>query len=609
MKKRTTISLQGNTLLSASILAAAAALALATPAAHAVKPQHLQQDEDLADSEYAHGRILLEPREGVTEAGFDEAIRPHKGKRRKMGQSNIHLVDLPPGTEKAALAKLRKDPQFKYVELDRRVKLTATPNDPYLGSEWHIGKIGLPAAWDVAQGAGVTIAILDSGVYGAHPDLAPRLVAGWNVYDNNADTSDVCGHGTAVAGVAAAAMDNGTGVAGVAGNARIMPVRVAFKDASGSCYAYYSTMASGVTYAADHGARVVNLSYDSVPASSAVQSAANYLKSKGGLLFVAAGNNNRDEGYTPTTTMIAVSATDSADARSSFSSYGSFVSLSAPGSYIYTTNMSGGYSAWNGTSFASPVAAGVAALMMSANPGLDGAKVESLLYSTAVDLGTPGRDIYFGYGRVNAAAAVAAARSATATVTKDTTAPAVAIASPSASSSVSGTVSVNVNASDNVGVARVDLKVNNTVVASDSSAPYAFSWDSKGVANGMAALVAVAYDAAGNAASSAPVSVNVANATAVVTTDTQAPVVAITNPVAGKVSGNVNVKVNASDNGGAAGIALALYIDGQLKANGSGGSLSYTWKTGSVKAGQHTLQTIATDQAGNRASYSVQVTK
>ncbi|NVD98078.1 S8 family serine peptidase [Massilia sp. BJB1822] len=609
MKKRTTIFPQDNTFLSATILVTAAALAAITPPAQAGKPQHVQQDEDLADSEYAHGRILVEPREGVTEAGFDEAIRPHKGKRRKMGQSNIHMIDLPHGSEKAALAKLRKDPQFKYVELDRRVKLSATANDPYLGSEWHIAKIGVPAAWDVAQGAGVTIAILDSGVYGAHPDLAPRLVAGWNVYGNNADTSDVCGHGTAVAGVAAAAMDNGAGVAGVAGNAKIMPVRVAFKDASGSCYAYYSTMASGVTYAADHGARVVNLSYDSVPASSAVQSAANYLKSKGGLLFVAAGNNNRDEGYAPTTSMISVSATDSADARSSFSSYGSFVSLSAPGSYIYTTNMSGGYSAWNGTSFASPVAAGVAALMMSANPALDGGKIESLLYSTAVDLGTPGRDIYFGNGRVNAAAAVAAARSATGTVAKDSSAPTVAIASPSASSSVTGAVNVTVNAADNVGVARVDLKVNNTVVASDSSAPYAFSWDSKGVANGMASLVAVAYDAAGNVASSTPVAVNVANSTPVVTADTQAPTVKITNPVSGKVSGNVNVKVNASDNSGAAGIALTLYIDGQLKANGSGSSLSYAWKTGGLSAGQHTLQTVATDKAGNRSTSSVQVTK
>ncbi|UMR29311.1 S8 family serine peptidase [Massilia sp. MB5] len=609
MKKHTTIFLQDKTFLSASIFAAAAALAAVTPPAHGGKPQHVQQDEELADSEYAHGRILVEPREGLTEAGFDEAIRPHKGKRRKMGQSNIHLIDLPPGSEKAALAKLRKDPQFKYVELDRRVKLSATTNDPYLGSEWHISKIGAPAAWDLAQGAGVTIAILDSGVYGAHPDLAPRMVAGWNVDGNNADTSDVCGHGTAVAGVAAAAMDNGAGVAGVAGNAKIMPVRIAFKDASGSCYAYYSTMASGVTYAADHGARVVNLSYDSVPASSAVQSAANYLKSKGGLLFVAAGNNNRDEGYAPTTSMIAVAATDSADARSSFSSYGSFVALSAPGSYIYTTNMSGGYSAWNGTSFASPLAAGVAALMMSANPALDGAKIESLLYSTAVDLGTPGRDIYFGNGRVNAAAAVAAARSASATVGKDTSAPAVAIASPSASSSVTGAVTVNVNATDNVGVARVDLKVNNTVVASDNSAPYAFSWDSKGVANGMTALVAVAYDAAGNMASSTPVSVNVANSTPVVNTDTQAPTVKITNPVSGKVSGNVNVKVSASDNGGAAGIALALYIDGQLKANGSGSSLSYTWKTGGLSAGQHTLQTVATDKAGNRSTSSVQVSK
>jgi len=609
MKKHATIFLQASPFLSISVLAIATALAAMSPSAHATETQ-IQQDADLPDSEFAHGRILVEPLEGVTEAGFDDAIRPHGGKRHKMGQSNIHIIDLPQGSEKAVLAKLRKDPKFKYVELDRRVKLSATTNDPYLGSEWHISKIGANTAWDKAQGAGVTIAILDSGVYGAHPDLAPHLVAGWNVYSNNADTSDVCGHGTAVAGTAAATMNNGAGVAGVAGNAKIMPVRIAYADSTGSCYAYFSTMASGVTYAADHGARVVNISYANVPTSSAVQSAANYLKSKGGLLFVAAGNNNRDEGFTPTTTMIAVSSTDSTDARSSFSSYGSFVSLSAPGSYIYTTNSSGGYSAWNGTSFASPVAAGVAALMMSANPSLDPSKIESLLYSTAVDLGTPGRDIYFGYGRVNADAAVTAAINATATTpAKDTTAPAVAIASPSASSSVSGAVTVNVNATDNVGVARVDLKVNNTVVASDTAAPYAFSWDTKGVANGMASLVAVAYDAAGNVASSTPISVNVANTVATPTVDTTKPTVRISNPVAGRIRGNVTVKVDASDNMGAAGIKLTMSIDGQTAASGSGSTLAYSWDTKKIATGAHTITAVAVDAAGNSSSTSVQVTR
>jgi hypothetical protein len=247
---------------------------------------------------------------------------------------------------------------------------------------------------------------------------------------------------------------------------------------------------------------------------------------------------------------------------------------------------------------------------MSANPSLSADQVKNILFSTAVDLGTAGRDIYFGYGRVNASAAVA--KAAGTTTTADTTAPTAAIAAPLGSSTVSGTVTVNVNAADNVGVARVDLKVNNTVVASDSSSPFSFAWDSKGVANGMATLTAVARDAAGNVTTSAPISVNVSNSTTTVapTTDTVAPAVAITNPTnGGTVHGNVNVTVNASDNSGAAGISMSLYVDGALVASGSGSSMAYSWKPSN---GSHTLKAalaavfflIADDQRTRRRRLS-----
>ncbi len=573
-------------------------LAAATPLAFSA-PKH-------GEPEFAQGRILVEPQAGLTIDEFANDLKVHgAGKAYKLGQSNIHVIEVPHGSEKALANKLKHNPHFKFAELDERVEVSATTNDPYLGSEWHIGKMGVNSAWDKTQGAGVTIAILDSGIDAGHPDFAGRLVAGYNSYDNNTNTADVCGHGTKAAGSAAAALNNGIGVAGVAGQARIMPVRIAYNN-SGSCYAYFSTMASGVTWAADHGARVVNISYANVPTSSAVQSAANYLKGKGGLLFVSAGNYNRDEGFTPTDTMIPVSATDSADNRASFSSYGSFVALSAPGAGIYTTVQGGGYGAVNGTSFASPVAAAVAALVMSANPSLSADQVKSILFTTAVDLGAAGRDIYFGYGRVNAAAAVA---KATGTVTTaDTTRPTVAIAAPLGSSTVSGTVAVNVNAADNVGVARVQLKVNSTIVATDSASPFSFAWDSKGVANGMATLTAIAYDAAGNMTSSTPVSVNVANSTTIApTTDTIAPAVAITNPTnGGTVHGNVNVSVNASDNSGAAGISMSLYVDGALAVSGSGSSLSYNWKPSS---GTHTLKAVARDRAGNTSTSTVSVRK
>jgi subtilisin family serine protease len=585
---------------SASGLALAALLAAIAPHSYAAQGGN--------DQDYARGRILVEANAGITVDQLEKLLKVHGGKARKIGQADMHIVDLPANaSEVAVVAQLKNRPEFKFVELDRRVKASYAVNDPYSGSEWHLNQIGAATAWNTTQGSGVTIAILDSGVDAAHPDLQANLVAGYNSYDGNTDTSDVCGHGTAVAGTAAARSDNGQGVAGVAGQAKIMPVRIAYNDPTYGCYAYYSTIASGLTWAADHGARIANISYAGVAGSATIQSAANYMKSKGGMVFVAAGNAGIDENITPTTSMIAVSATDSTDTKASWSSYGNFVTLAAPGAAIWTTSKGGAYQAWNGTSFASPVAAGAAALIMAARPDLPAAQVESLLESTALDLGTAGRDNLYGYGRVNAAAAVQAALNAP--LAPDTLAPAVAIAAPLGSSSVSGAATVSVNASDNVGVARVDLQVNSTVVASTSTAPYIFSWDTTGAANGMNNLVAIAYDAAGNRGASNAVAVNVANALPPATPDTVAPVVTLVNPVAGKVNGNVNVSVNASDNSGAAGIKLSLYIDNVLKASGSGSSLSYNWNTRKENTGVHTVTSIARDAAGNTSTASVQVTR
>jgi subtilisin family serine protease len=560
------------------------------------------------DGGYARGRILVEARPGLSDADLDRILKEHGGKKHKIGQSRLHIVELPPNvSEQAVVAKLSHRPELKFAELDRIVPAAMAVNDPYAGSEWHLSKIGAQTAWDTTMGRGVTIAVLDSGVNVNHPDLKDRLVPGYNLYNGNTDVTDVCGHGTPVAGTAAATGNNATGVAGVAGAASIMPLRIAYTDSTG-CHAYFSTIANGITYAADHGVKLANISYTGIAGSSSVLSAARYMNSKGGLVFVSAGNNNIDENVTPDPSLVVVSATDSSDNKASFSSWGNFVTISAPGTYIWTTNNSLGYSQWQGTSFSAPVVAGVAALMMAARPDLSGSQIQSLLYSTAVDLGAVGRDPVFGYGRVDAAAAVRAAVAYQAPV--DTTPPVASIAAPLANSTVSGNVTVNVNASDNAGVARVDLTVNGTVVATDATAPYSFSWNSTGVANGMANLVAIAYDAAGNAGKSTAVAVNVANqTTTTASTDTTPPTVAINNPVAGTVSGTVSVSISAADNAGAAGISTVLKIDGVTRAQGTGGTLGYSWNTRKVATGQHILTAMARDAAGNTSSTSVTVTK
>jgi thermitase len=569
-------------------------------AAIAAQPGVVSPTED-----WAKGHILVMPRAGLPDSELGKIIAVHGGKARPIGGSGIYIVDLPAGaSEKAVVDQLAHHPQLKFAELDKKMQLALTPNDPYMGSEWHLTKLGVPAALDHATGAGVTIAILDTGVDGTHPDLAAQMVAGWNFYDNNSNTSDVQGHGTATAGTAAATTNNAAGVASMSGQSKIMPIRVT--DVNGGALA--STVAQGITYAADHGARIASISIDGVAGNSTTISAANYMKSKGGLVVVAAGNAGTNITYSPTTSMIPVSATDSNDLITSWSNYGNFIAVSAPGLNIWTTQKGGGYWACWGTSFSTPVTAGTLALMMSAKPTLSNAQIESLLYSTAVDLGAPGRDPYYGYGRVNTGAAVAAAAGTT-TVT-DTQAPAASISAPLANASVSGLVAVNVSASDNVGVTKVELRVNGATVATDTSSPYAFTWDSTKVANGMATLTAVAYDAAGNVGTSSSVAVNVANSTTVVA-DTTPPVVTIVNPKAGSVKGKgtLSISTSASDNSGSAGITQSLYIDGALVATMTGSSLSYTWSMNRVASGSHTITAVATDAAKNSSSTSVIVSK
>lgn len=575
-----------------SRLAAALAIGLAGTAgvAQAAQPQA-----------WAKGRLIVQTRAGLSDAELDKVVKVHGASARRIGKTDLHIVDLPGhASETAVQAVLAHHPNLKFAELDGRVSPGFVTTDPYLGSEWHLSKINAAGAWDWSQGQGVTIAILDTGVAPAHPDLAASLVAGWNFYDNNANTSDVHGHGTAVAGAAAAVSNNAVGVAAIAGAAKIMPIRIADPNA----YAYWSTVAQGLTYAADHGARVANISYVGVAGSSSVQSAANYMRSKGGLVVVCAGNNGIDEGLAPTTTMIPVSATDSNDLKTSWSSYGNFVAVSAPGINIWTTTVSGGYAQWWGTSIASPITAGTVATMMAANPALSNTQIEGLLFSTAVDLGAAGRDPVFGHGRVNAAAAVAAAGSA---VASDTQPPSVAISAPLGNVSVAGLVPVDVAASDNVGVARVEFRVNGATLATDTAAPFQFSWDSTQGSNGMANLVAVAFDAAGNSKSSTTVAVNVANNGVA---DTTPPTVAIRNPAGGgKVTGTVSVSTVASDNSGVATLKQSIYIDGKLVASGTGGNLSYNWNTRKAAAGSHSISAVAQDAAGNKTSTAVAVTK
>src|SRR5215471_6849149 len=166
---------------------------------------------------YVKGRVLVQPRAGLSDDQFDKILRQHGGRRAsKSQQLGVHVIELPAtANEQAVVNALRSNPHIKFAELDRAAPPNLTVNDQYFPNEWHLTKNGAPTAWGTATGSGVIIAILDSGVDGSHPDLIANLVPGWNFYDNNSNTSDVQGHGTGVAGIAAAVGNDTIGVAGV----------------------------------------------------------------------------------------------------------------------------------------------------------------------------------------------------------------------------------------------------------------------------------------------------------------------------------------------------------------------------------------------------------
>ena len=306
-----------------------------------------------------------------------------------------------------ALRRFQARADVEYVEPDYIGYPTWTPNDPSYtgGQQWALGKIQMPLAWDLARGQGAVIAVLDTGVDVNHPELQGRLLPGFSFTDDTTNVADNCGHGTHVTGIIAANTDNGVGIAGVAPEAQILPVKVMERYQVGvSCYGSYSDFAAGLVYAADHGARVVNMSFGGTTNSTTLANAIAYAANRGVLLVGAAGNNNSSTLFYPAayTQVIAVAGTDGADARYASSNYGDWVDIAAPAVGVYSLYSNSSYTYMSGTSMAAPHVAAVAGLLLSQNPAYTDADLRALLQNNADDLGAPGFDPYFGWGRLNA---------------------------------------------------------------------------------------------------------------------------------------------------------------------------------------------------------------
>jgi type VII secretion-associated serine protease mycosin len=280
--------------------------------------------------------------------------------------------------------------------------------DPLLAQQWGLFAIGADHVWTTTTGQGVIVAVVDSGS-GPHPDLAENLLPGRSIIgtveSQDGRDIDASGHGTHVAGIIAAVANNGIGGSGVAPNAKILPIQVLDQAGQGDA----RDVAAGVRFAADNGARVINLSLGGATESSSLTQAITYANDKGVLVVAAAGNGGAaDKPKWPASLdlTLAVTAVDQANNATSFDQRGDYIDLSAPGANIVST-AKGDYVTLSGTSMAAGFVAGAAALLFAAEPRVTNAQVRDILLRTATDIGEPGRDVTFGAGLINMVAALA----------------------------------------------------------------------------------------------------------------------------------------------------------------------------------------------------------
>jgi serine protease len=332
--------------------------------------------------------------------------------------SSEYAVELQvePGTEAEVLAELRARKDVIWAEPVVRLHALWIPDDPDFSRQWHLKAAGAERAWDATRGEGVTVAVIDTGIYPVD-DLDPsRLVRGWNFVAGNDDARDDHAHGTHVAGTVAQSTGNGKGVAGMAPQARLMPVKVLSAFGSGTSH----DIAEGIRWAVDHGARVLNLSLGGGSRSLAMESAVAYAHRRGAIVICAAGNaGSRGVSYPAAYPgAFAVSAVGPRGRLAPYSSFGPQVAIAAPGGdksqgeeagVLQQTLAEGStteaaFRWFQGTSMATPHVAGAAALVMSLGVSAPGA-VEDLLRSTANE--APENDTErYGAGLLDAAAAV-----------------------------------------------------------------------------------------------------------------------------------------------------------------------------------------------------------
>ena len=422
-------------------------------------------------------------------SGVATAAR-HQNMKLHLTISALHAVSVqvPAAQQAAAAAQLRALPGVTGVDVAVTRHLDSDPpNDPeYVNQSTYLTAVNAPAAWALQPGsATVKIAVVDTGVDVNHPDLSSKIVGSYNALDGTSTVTDNVGHGTFVAGVAAAATNNSVGVAGAGYNTSLLAVKV-----SDAPTILDFDEAAGVTWAADHGANVINLSLGSSATSTVEQDAITYAQSKGVLIVAAAGNDTSTAPEYPAAYpgVVAVGATNGAG-RASFSNYGPWVTLAAPGVNIYSTTPTAGstffpaalYAAGDGTSFSTPIVAGEAALLKAQDPTATSAILRTALANSAHGYAGLG----LGKGQVDFRAALRLMRPST---------------TPTVSSiGTEGVVSFSATSTAPAVKFRVDSGAYTAPIAT-SGGTATYNWPSWGFANGNHTVTAVDCSLSGECA-------------------------------------------------------------------------------------------------------------
>ena len=351
---------------------------------------------------------------------------------RMLRHLGVWVLKVQPGNVSRVVDILRQNPTVVFAEPNYIARASFIPDDPYWTNQSYLSNIQAPQAWEIITGTSdVVIAVVDTGIDSTHPDLSAQVWnnpgetgfdaagkdkrmnrldddgngyvddwMGWNTIAGDGDVYDDHGHGTHVAGVAAADTNNGQGIAGVAWNARVMPIKALDRTGFGA----YAQVAEGIVYAADHGAQVINLSFGSAYPSALLKAAVDYAHARGVTIVAAAGNSGTSEANYPAAylSVISVGATDADNRLAPFSTFGNTIDLVAPGVNVYSTYPDGSYAPFYGSSSSAAHVSGVAALLASLPQFDTPAQIRDALFSTALDLGDLGRDPNYGFGLVQA---------------------------------------------------------------------------------------------------------------------------------------------------------------------------------------------------------------